>query len=316
MFLRAALLPFMIITTIAACTAIPDNLEPVTGFDADRYLGTWYEIARLDHSFERNLSNVSASYTREDDDTILVLNKGYNAKAGEWKQAEGRATFLKDETVGSLKVSFFGPFYGGYHVIELDRQNYQYSMVTGANRSYLWILSRSKTMEEGVYRNLLEKAGSWGFDTAKLIKVQHDLPVEGGLDMSQPSAINDKVETEYFKPCPKTPNCVSSIDTSTGHFIQPLEFSGSARDTQYKLLQILNRFKGARVVTFEENIIEAEFISSIFRFVDDVKFYLDDRKKIIHVKSASRVGFSDLGVNRRRIEKIRNQLENYGEIHS
>lgn len=297
------------LTTALGCTAIPDNLEPVTGFDANRYLGTWYEIARLDHSFERNLSNVSATYTRGNDGTILVLNRGYNAKANEWKQAEGRAAFLKDETVGSLKVSFFGPFYGGYHIIALDRQDYQFSMVTGASRSYLWILSRSKTLDESIYRDLLEKAGDWGFDTTNLIEVQHDRPEAEGLNMSQQTIVNNKVESQYIKPCPKTPNCVSSIDTSRGHFIQPLEFSGSARDAQYKLLRILNGLKGARVVTFEENLIEAEFVSSVFRFVDDVKFYVDNSKKIIHVKSASRVGFSDLGVNRRRVEKIRKQLE-------
>ncbi len=209
----------LITITSLGCNAVQDDMEQVTGFEADRYLGTWYEIARLDHSFERDLS-----------------------------------------------------------------------------------------------MDMLEKAGSWSFDTTKLIRVQHDLPEKGGLDMNQQSTINDKVEFEYFKPCPKTPNCVSSIDTSRGHFIQPLEFTGSAKDAQYRLLQILNQFKGARVVTFEENLIEAEFISSIFRFVDDVKFYLDDREKIIHVKSASRVGFSDLGVNRRRIEKIRKQLEQYEEI--
>ena len=110
-------------------------------------------------------------------------------------------------------------------------------------------------------------------------------------------------------PCPRTPNCVSSVDTDRGHFVQPLRFAGPAINSQYRLLNILNEFKGARVVTFEENLVQAEFISSIFGFVDDVEFYFDDRKKIINVKSASRVGFSDLGVNRRRIEKIRMRFE-------
>ena len=304
----------MILATTLGCTAIPDNLEPVTGFEADRYLGTWYEIARLDHGFERNLSNVSATYTRGEDDSLLVLNKGYNARTGEWKQVEGHARFLEDETVGSLKVSFFGPFYGGYHVIELDRQNYAYAMVTGPNRSYLWILARSKTLDEDIYEELLAKAGRWGFDTTEIIKVQHDLPVAKGLDMNQQATAHDTIKNNYIEPCPKTPNCVSSIDTSRGHFIQPLEFSGSARDMQHKLLQIINQFKGARVVTFEKNFIEAEFNSAVFRFVDDVRFYLDDRNKIVHVRSASRVGFSDLGVNRRRIEKIRKQLDQNDEI--
>ena len=150
---------FTMLVTTTGCTSIPDNLEPVTDFDADRYMGTWYEIARLDHRFERNLSNVSATYKRGEDGNIMVINRGYNAETGEWKQVEGRAQFIKNETVGSLKVSFFGPFYGGYHIIDLDRQGYNYSMVTGPNRSYLWILSRSKAMDEKVYGELIEKAG-------------------------------------------------------------------------------------------------------------------------------------------------------------
>ena len=132
--------------------------------------------------------------------------------------------------------------------------------------------------------------------------------------MNQHASMKDKIENILFTPCPKTPNCVSSIDTGRGHFIQPLEFTGSARDAQHRLLRILNGLKGARVVAFEDNLIEAEFVSFIFRFVDDVKFYVDDRKKIIHVKSASRVGFSDLGVNRRRVENIRKLLEQSGVV--
>jgi uncharacterized protein (DUF1499 family) len=110
-------------------------------------------------------------------------------------------------------------------------------------------------------------------------------------------------------PCPKTPNCVSSVDTDRRHFVQPLRFAGSAKDAQYTLLNILNELKGAQVVTFEDNIVRAEFVSSVFGFVDDVEFYFDDRKKRIDVKSASRVGFSDLGVNRRRIENIRRRFD-------
>jgi uncharacterized protein (DUF1499 family) len=161
---------------------------------------------------------------------------------------------------------------------------------------------------------LIEKADRWDFDTKEIIRVEHDLPADGELNMNQQAMTVEKTENEFFKPCPSTPNCVSSIDTSRRHFIRPLKFSGSARDTQYRLLRILNGLKGARVVTFEDNFIEAEFVSFIFRFVDDVKFYLDDRKKVIHVKSASRVGFSDLGVNRRRVEKIRKQLEQNDEV--
>jgi apolipoprotein D and lipocalin family protein len=163
---------------IAGCTAIPEDLKPVTGFEADRYLGTWYEIARLDHRFERHLNNISATYTRGANGEILVVNRGFDVKNNQWKQIEGRALFLGDETVGSLKVSFVGPFYGGYHVIALDKQDYSFAMVTGPSRSYLWILSRSKTLDESIYADLISKAGKWGFDTKKLIMVEHNLPKE------------------------------------------------------------------------------------------------------------------------------------------
>lgn len=166
----------LVTTSILGCTGIPDNLKPVNGFEADRYLGKWYEIARLNHSFEKNLSNVSATYTRAENGEIRVLNKGYNVKTGEWKQIEGLARFIGSETVGSLKVSFFGPFYGGYHIIALDKQNYSYSMVAGPSRSYLWILSRTTTLDDAIYEDLVTKANGWGFDTAKLIEVEHNVP--------------------------------------------------------------------------------------------------------------------------------------------
>ena len=197
----------MIVATTLGCTSIPENLKPVTGFEADRYLGTWYEIARLDHRFERDLHNVSATYTRGENGEILVLNKGYSTKTGQWKQIEGRARFLKDESVGSLKVSFFGPFYGGYHIIELDRQSYQYSMVTGPSRSYLWILSRSKALDGDIYSELISKAGQWGFDTTELILVQHDLSEQKDTHMKDPIPLSNPNITDRLEPCPKTPNC-------------------------------------------------------------------------------------------------------------
>jgi len=161
---------------IAGCSAVPEGLTPVTGFETERYLGKWYEIARLDHRFERNLNNVSATYTRSENGEIQVLNRGYDVKTKEWKEIEGHARLLEGETVGSLKVSFFGPFYGGYHIIELDEQNYSYSMVSGPSRSYLWILARTTTLDDAVYEELVAKASGWGFDTAGLIKVEHNVP--------------------------------------------------------------------------------------------------------------------------------------------
>jgi apolipoprotein D and lipocalin family protein len=307
-----------VIATTLGCTSIPQGLEPVTDFEADRYLGTWYEVARLDHSFERGLSNVSATYSRDENGEIRVLNKGYDAETGKWKQVEGRARFIDNESIGSLKVSFFGPFYGGYHIIELDRLHYEYSMVTGPSRSYLWILSRSKTMDEDIYSKLVASAAHLGFETERLILVQHDISENHGAAQNNKNEDEDNLKMNSFdmearlEKCPKTPNCVSSVDSSRGHYIAPLKFSGSTKDARYRLLEVLNQFDGARVMKFESNLIEAEFISAIFRFVDDVEFHLDDKQKIIHVRSASRVGFSDLGVNRRRIEKIRKLFNETG----
>ena len=143
----AALLP--------ACASVPKGLQPISGFDLGRYLGTWHEIARLDHSFERGL--------------VKVLNKGFDQRGNKWKEAEGRAYFTGDKTTGSLKVSFFRPFYGGYHIIELDKENYQYALVSGPSRSYLWILARTPELSPAVLEMLLSKAKAAGFDTAKLI---------------------------------------------------------------------------------------------------------------------------------------------------
>lgn len=169
---------FYLSMTVSGCTGIPEGLEPVRNFQPDRYMGKWYEIARLDHSFERNLNNVSATYARRENGDIQVLNRGLNRQTGAWKEIEGTARFRVDETVGSLKVSFFWPFYGGYHIIALDRQAYSYAMVAGPSRSYLWILSRNRTLEEPIYKKLIARAESLGFDTAQLIKVEQDLPVE------------------------------------------------------------------------------------------------------------------------------------------
>jgi apolipoprotein D and lipocalin family protein len=169
------LLAFTIMLFIASPTRVPEGLQPVVNFEADRYLGKWYEVIRLDHSFERGLQNVTAEYSLNDDGSIRVLNRGYNTRQGEWEETEGKAQFVGDPTVGSLKVSFFGPFYGGYHVIALDR-DYGYAMLTGPSRKYLWILSRENTLPEEVTQGLLHQAKVWGFDTTKAIRVNHTPP--------------------------------------------------------------------------------------------------------------------------------------------
>lgn len=156
---------------LGACVGIPDGTEPVKNFSLEQYLGTWYEIARMDHRFERDLSNVTAEYSLKDDGGVRVLNRGFNTKKDEWKEAEGKAYFVDDSTVGRLKVSFFGPFYASYNVIALDQENYQWSLVTGPDKDYLWILSRTPVLDQAVVDELLSTAKSLGYKTDELIFV-------------------------------------------------------------------------------------------------------------------------------------------------
>ena len=156
-----------------SCASIPKNAEPVKGFDINRYLGDWYEIARFDYRFEKNLDNAGAQYSLDDKGNVKVVNSGYNFKTNEWKSVQGTAKFRGDKNTAALKVSFFGPFYSGYNVIALD-ENYKYALVAGKNLDYLWILSREKTIPEGVKQNYLKTAGEAGYDTSRLIWVKHD----------------------------------------------------------------------------------------------------------------------------------------------
>lgn len=159
---------------IFGCVGIPDGVKPVDHFQPERYLGKWYEIARLDHSFERGLTFVSAEYSRREDGGIRVINRGYSAKESKWKEAEGRAYFVNRSDQGFLKVSFFGPFYGSYVILELDRENYSYALVCGPDKTYLWILARSANLEEETKNRLIAKAAALGFETDRLIFVRHD----------------------------------------------------------------------------------------------------------------------------------------------
>ncbi len=163
-----------LILFLSGCVGIPENVKPIDNFELDRYLGKWYEIARLDHSFERGLTRVTADYTLLEDGGVRVLNRGFSKKDNKWKQAEGKAYFVKSSQQGFLKVSFFGPFYGSYIIFELDHKNYQYALVCGPNKSYLWILARTPLIDESIKDMLIAKAQAAGFDTSKLIFVEHD----------------------------------------------------------------------------------------------------------------------------------------------
>ncbi len=151
------------------CTGIPQGIQPVGDFQVERYLGKWYEIARLDHSFERGLTQVSAEYALREDGGLQVINRGYDATSGQWREAEGKAYFIGERDTGRLKVSFFGPFYGAYNIIALDRQEYRYVMICGADRSTFWILARTPSLEESTLTRLMAQAQAMGFATERLI---------------------------------------------------------------------------------------------------------------------------------------------------
>jgi len=166
----------MLLTLLAACTSTPKTVQPVTGFELNRYLGTWYEIARLDHSFERGLTDIRAEYSLRDDGGVKVINSGYQAEEGSRHSAEGRAYFIDQADVGRLKVSFFGPFYGAYNIIALDKTGYNWVMICGPNLDYLWILSRTPQLDEAVLQDLIQQAKSLGFATEQLIFDHHPKP--------------------------------------------------------------------------------------------------------------------------------------------
>ncbi|TAA47383.1 lipocalin family protein [Corallincola spongiicola] len=156
---------------LSGCLGIPEGVVPVQGVDTDRYLGKWYEIARLDHSFERGMSQVSAEYSLRDDGGIRVINRGFKAADDEWREAEGRAYFVAQPDEGYLKVSFFGPFYGSYVIFELDKADYQYAFVAGNSREYLWLLARTPEISDELKAEFVHQATELGFATDELIWV-------------------------------------------------------------------------------------------------------------------------------------------------
>jgi apolipoprotein D and lipocalin family protein len=163
----------LICSLLTACTGIPEGVKVVDGFELNRYLGTWYEIARLDHSFERGLSDIRAEYSLNPDGTVKVLNTGFDSEQGEHQTAIGQAHFVGSADIGSLEVSFFGPFYGAYNIIVLDKKTYRYAMIAGPNRDYLWILARTPTLDKATLQDLVAQAAELGFATEQLIYDQH-----------------------------------------------------------------------------------------------------------------------------------------------
>jgi apolipoprotein D and lipocalin family protein len=173
----------LVLLLLNSCMGVPENVEVVDGVNPEQYLGTWYEIARLDHSFERGLDNVTAHYEQNADGSIKVINRGYNREDKKWEEAIGKAYFIEkpnaDNTyLGKLKVSFFGPFYGAYNIIALDKVYYNYVMICGPDKDYLWILSRTPELTYPIKQQLVSQANALGFATDKLIYVNQnpDIP--------------------------------------------------------------------------------------------------------------------------------------------
>ncbi|WP_243349609.1 lipocalin family protein [Parabacteroides sp. FAFU027] len=171
--------PIIILNIIAvmiglfSCSTIPKGVQAVTPFDKEKYLGKWYEIARFDFKYERNLNNTSAEYSLNSDGTIRVENRGYDTIKRVWKKAIGKAKFVGNDDIAMLKVSFFGPFYAGYNVIALDA-DYKYALVSGASLNYLWILSREKTIPDEIKKKYLKIAEGYGYPIAELSWIVHD----------------------------------------------------------------------------------------------------------------------------------------------
>ncbi len=159
--------------SLFSCKNIPDKVIAVQPFNKSRYLGKWYEIARFDFKFEKNLNNTTADYSINTDGSIRVVNRGYNTVTNEWKEAIGKAKFVHGDSIAMLKVSFFGPFYAGYNVIAIDSE-YRYALVCGNSLEYLWILSREKTIPEDIKNQYLDLAKSLGFKTEELLWIKHD----------------------------------------------------------------------------------------------------------------------------------------------
>jgi len=152
---------------------VPSGVKPVTGFDAKRYMGTWYELARIDHSFEKDLTQVSASYSLKDDGSVTVLNRGFDSVKQEWREAEGKARFLGSSELAALKVSFFGPFYVGDYWVLDHADDYSWSIVGEPSGRYLWILSREARPPAETRQALRNRVQALGYDLSLLRETQH-----------------------------------------------------------------------------------------------------------------------------------------------
>jgi apolipoprotein D and lipocalin family protein len=158
---------------LCGCLGAPRGVDPITNFDAGRYMGDWFAIMRIENSFERGLSNVSATYSIRPDGLVGVLNRGVDREKCRLRTIEGYATFQGEPNVASLSVTFFWPFAGGYHVIALDHEHYRWAMVAGPTRGFLWILAREPRLSDEVITALIQRARELRFPVDELVAVDH-----------------------------------------------------------------------------------------------------------------------------------------------
>ncbi len=162
-----------IIVTAIMGVMVPDShkseLEVVSSVDLSRYVGGWFEIARLPNRFEKKCADsVTATYALRPDGKIEVVNR-CRKSSGEYTTAKGKAKIVDKKTNAKLKVTFFWPFYGDYWILDLG-SNYEYAVVGDPSRNYLWILSRTPQIEETLYQQLLGKMAARGFKTERMIR--------------------------------------------------------------------------------------------------------------------------------------------------
>ena len=170
--MKTFILTSLLVGLGAVASAQQIDYTTITAFDLNRYLGKWYEIARYDHAFERGLVRTTAEYTLRDDGKIKVLNSGYlNGLNGSYQESVGKAKPNKNGEPGQLRVSFFGPFYGDYYILDLA-PDYSYSVVGSSSPKYLWILSRTPQLSAEVQSKILRNLQKRGYDTSKLIWVK------------------------------------------------------------------------------------------------------------------------------------------------
>lgn len=157
---------------------VPPGVQPLVPFDLARYLGRWYEVARIDHAYERGLTDASADYSLRPDGRLQVVNRGFDPRAGRWRIARAVASPVGERDVAHLEVSFFWPVRASYIVFALEAEG-QHALVSGPSHDYLWLLSRTPQIKATSRAALLDRAREAGFDVGRLLWVDQRRNVAG-----------------------------------------------------------------------------------------------------------------------------------------